>query len=166
MINLLLFFISSIIGTLGHFLYKLTNNNRLIGFFFAKNESTFEHLKLGITPIFLLSIVEKIKLMNNNILIIKGIQCLVFSSIIIIFFYGKKLLIKNNNALYNILLFYISLFISYVISFILSNMITLPISFKIIGIISIIITIASYFYSSLFKPNFFIFKDPLIQSKD
>ena len=64
MIELILFFVASIMGTLGHFIYSITNNNPIAGFFFAKNESTFEHLKLGITPILFLSIVEKLSLIH------------------------------------------------------------------------------------------------------
>ena len=86
---------ASIIGTLGHYLYKLSGNNSLVGFLFARNESTFEHLKLGITPILILSIVEKVRLLNNNLLSIKGIQILIFSLIIIFFYYGKRLFFKK-----------------------------------------------------------------------
>lgn len=166
LLELLLFLIASIIGTLGHYLYKLSRNNSLIGFFFARNESTFEHLKLGITPILILSIVEKMRLLNNNLLSIKGIQILIFSLIIIIFYYGKKLFFKKNNAIYNITLFYIALFISYVVSFILINMVSIPITIKIVGIVSILLFIFLYCYSSIFELNCFIFKDPLNQSKD
>ncbi len=166
MLELLLFLTASIIGTLGHYLYKLSGNNSLVGFLFARNESTFEHLKLGITPILILSIVEKVRLLNNNLLSIKGIQILIFSLIIIFFYYGKRLFFKKNNAIYNIALFYIALFISYVISFIMINMISIPITIKIIGIISILLFMFLYFYSSIFELNCFIFKDPLDQSKD
>ena len=166
MLELLLFLMASIIGTLGHYLYKLSGNNSLVGFLFARNESTFEHLKLGVTPILILSIVEKVRLLNNNLLSIKGIQILIFSLIIIVFYYGKRLFFKKNNAIYNITLFYIALFISYVISFIMINMISIPITIKIIGIVSILLFIFPYIYSSIFELNCFIFKDPLDQSKD
>lgn len=166
LLELLLFLFSSIIGTLGHYLYKLSGNNSLVGFLFARNESTFEHLKLGITPILILSIVEKVRLLNNNLLSIKGIQILIFSLIIIVFYYGRKLFFKKNNAIYNITLFYIALFVSYVISFIMINMISIPITIKIIGIVSILLFVFLYFYSSIFELNCFIFKDPLDQSKD
>ena len=150
LLELLLFLFSSIIGTLGHYLYKLSGNNSLVGFLFARNES----------------IVEKVRLLNNNLLSIKGIQILIFSLIIIFFYYGKRLFFKKNNAIYNITLFYIALFISYVISFIMINMISIPITIKIIGIISILLFVFLYFYSSIFELNCFIFKDPLDQSKD
>ncbi len=161
MLELILFFIASIMGTLGHYLYNITNNNPIAGFFFAKNESTFEHLKLGITPILFLSIVEKTKLINNNILAIKGIQIFIFSTIIIVFYYLKKLFFKKENAIYNIALFYISLFISYVISFILLNIIDLNIIIRILGILSLCLFISLYFYTALFEPNYLIFKNPL-----
>lgn len=166
MLELVLFFISSVLGFLGHFLYKYSNEFWLVGFLFARNESTFEHLKLGITPILILSIVEKIKLFNNNLLAIKGIQILVFSLIIIIFYYGKRLISKKENALYNIFLFFISLLISYIVSFILLNMVIIPIYIKIIGVVSLLINIFLYFYSFIVNPNCLIFKDPLNPKED
>lgn len=166
LLELILFFISSTIGTLGHFLYKFTDENFIIGFLFSKNESTFEHLKLGITPIIFLSIVEKIKLVNNNILAIKGIQILVFSLLIIMFYYIRKLFIKKECHLYNILIFYISLFTSYTVSFILLNIIELNITIRIIGILLFCLTLLTYIYNEIFTPNYLIFKDPLNQAKD
>lgn len=165
MTEFILFIISSIIGTLGHFLYNIFKNN-IIGFLFAKNESTFEHLKLGITPILLLSIVEKYKFMNNNILAIKGFQVLVFSLIIIIFFYGRKIFIKKDNAIFNIILFYVSLFISYIISFLLLNIVYIPMWFKIVGCLLLVIFLILYLYSHFYNPNYLIFKNPLNQEED
>ena len=43
----------SIVGTLAHFLYDLSNHNKIIGLFAAVNESTWEHIKIAITPTFL-----------------------------------------------------------------------------------------------------------------
>ena len=36
------------LGTIGHFLYDLSNKNSIIGFLFSRNESIWEHMKLGI----------------------------------------------------------------------------------------------------------------------
>ena len=69
---------SIILGTIGHFLYDLANKNIFIGFFFSKNESIFEHLKLGITPILLWTIIELLTLKSLNILFAKFICILVF----------------------------------------------------------------------------------------
>lgn len=48
--NLIAFGVISLLGTLGHFLYKLTGENYIVGLFFPVNESTFEHLKLLFFP--------------------------------------------------------------------------------------------------------------------
>ena len=37
-------------GTLAHFLYDLTGEHRAVGLFTAVNESTWEHIKIAITP--------------------------------------------------------------------------------------------------------------------
>lgn len=40
----------SAMGTLAHFLYDLTGEHRPMGLFTAVNESTWEHIKIAITP--------------------------------------------------------------------------------------------------------------------
>lgn len=42
-----------ILGTINHFLYDWFNHNKIIGYFTAVNESTWEHLKLVIAPSFI-----------------------------------------------------------------------------------------------------------------
>ena len=41
--------IISIVGTLSHFLYDISNHNRIVGLFSAVNESTWEHIKIALT---------------------------------------------------------------------------------------------------------------------
>ncbi len=45
-------------GSINHFVYDFTGENPIIGMFVAVNESTWEHLKLLLTPVFLVGIVE------------------------------------------------------------------------------------------------------------
>lgn len=106
---------SMLIGTIGHFLYNLSNQNKIIGFLFAQNESTWEHIKLGITPIIIWSIIELIILKNPNTIINMSIKIIVFTLSIIILYYGYKKLLKKNILFLDILTFYISLAISYLI---------------------------------------------------
>lgn len=47
-----------ILGTVSHFIYQLTGSNTVAGFFFPVNESTWEHLKLILTPMFLVGLVQ------------------------------------------------------------------------------------------------------------
>lgn len=51
----------AIAGTLGHFLYEWSGDNFIVGLFFAKNESTFEHMKLLYYPMLLYSIFLSIR---------------------------------------------------------------------------------------------------------
>ena len=70
-----------IVGCLSHFLYDLTNHNKIIGYLAAVNESTWEHLKLVIFPTFLWLIVEYHFYFNNPMLIFaRFISLLVMSS--------------------------------------------------------------------------------------
>lgn len=43
----------AILGTLSHFVYGLSGENRFIGLFFPVNESTWEHMKLAFFPMLL-----------------------------------------------------------------------------------------------------------------
>lgn len=47
-----------VFGTLLHFVYRWSGNNRAVGIFSPVNESTWEHLKLLFTPMLVFSIVE------------------------------------------------------------------------------------------------------------
>lgn len=152
---------SMIIGTIGHFLYDFTHHNCLIGFIFAKNESVWSHLKLGITPILLWTIVEKFGLINNKyILAINGYTILAFSITIIVTYYFQRLLLKKDYALINIISFYLAIIIAYVTTFLLINIINLSFYIKLSGYLLIILTIFLYLYDSFAKPNYLIFKNP------
>ena len=77
-IELLGFVFAIIVGTVGHFLYEKSNYNKVIGFLFSKNESTWEHMKLGITPIILWTIVELFSYNFNNLFLPNLLVLLLF----------------------------------------------------------------------------------------
>ena len=56
--NIIAFIIIGLLGTLGHFLYDWSGENKLIGYFFSVNESTWEHLKLLFFPTIIFSVFE------------------------------------------------------------------------------------------------------------
>lgn len=47
-----------VLGTLAHFVYELFGKNTIVGFFVPVNESTWEHLKLILTPMVLVGLVQ------------------------------------------------------------------------------------------------------------
>lgn len=150
MVQLYGFIFSSILGTIGHYLYKFTNNDKIIGFLFSKSESLYQHLKLGYTPIILWMIVENFKVLNNHYLIpIKGISLLLFTLIISIPYLLTNKLLKINNKYINLFSFYFGLFINYLSTFLLLNSIYLSLFVKILGVFSFILVIFSYFIQNI-----------------
>lgn len=149
--------ISMLIGTIGHFLYNLTKKNKIIGFLFSQNESTWEHIKLGITPIILFSFIELIILKNPNVFINTAIKTIVFSVSIIILYYGYKLILKKNILFLDILTFYVALTCSYLVGI---NNLTYTYKWYIYIFAFIFYLALIYAYKNFSKnpPNCFIFK--------
>ena len=59
------FIIIGILGSLSHFVYEWSGNNRFVGYFFAVNESTWEHLKLLFFPTVVYSVIEYFLVKNK-----------------------------------------------------------------------------------------------------
>ena len=67
--------IISVSGTLLHFLYDTSNQNKIVGLFAAVNESTWEHIKIALTPTIFLSLIDGILYgQNNNYFFAKAIS--------------------------------------------------------------------------------------------
>ena len=96
-----------IVGTIGHFLYEWSGYNKIIGFFFSKDETTWEHMKLGITPIILWTTFEFFTFDFTNLFFAKFLSIITFSVCLIILYYGYKLITKKNILFLDILIFYI-----------------------------------------------------------
>ena len=104
---------SIIAGTLLHFTYEWSGQNRIVGAFSAVNESTWEHLKLAFFPMLFIGLIgyflfgseQKNYIKGNVVGIISAILC------ITIFFYTYQGIIGNNFAVINILIFIISVII-------------------------------------------------------
>ncbi len=60
------FFAVTLAGVLLHFLYEWSGKNKIIGYFSAVNESTFEHLKLLVFPVLAYSVIEYILFINSE----------------------------------------------------------------------------------------------------
>lgn len=149
---------SMIVGTLGHFLYEWSYHNKFIGFWFSRGESTWEHMKLGITPILLWTILELLTFNYSNLFFAKFLSIISFSITLIFLYYGYKFIIKKNILFLDILIFYISLWVSSIVSIdiMIKNLGTL---LNLVGFIGIIFIIYLYFKFNKNTPNWFIFKD-------
>ena len=81
----------SLIGTLLHFMYEWTNHNKVVSLFAAVNESTWEHIKIALTPIFIWTLYDgAVYGLNPNYFVAKMVSILVIILLIPILFYGYK----------------------------------------------------------------------------
>lgn len=103
------------LGVLFHFIYGWSGEQRIIGFFFPVNESTWEHLKLVFYPITLVSIAEYFFLKPKN----SCFSCIKFTSILIgmlatiILFYSYSGILGTTIDWVNIVVYFISMAIAY-----------------------------------------------------
>lgn len=107
--NLISFFIISIAGTLGHFVYKWSGNLKLLGYVFPVNESTWEHLKLLFFPSIIYFLIiyfkEEYKAKNYFPAIALSLGC--GMSIIVSLFYTISGVLGFKLGFVNIILYYI-----------------------------------------------------------
>lgn len=151
-----------IIGSLGHFLYEWTNKNKIVGYFTAVNESTWEHIKLVIAPTFLWLIVEyHFYYTNPNLFLARFIGLLVMMVTIPILFYGYKLIFKKNNFVVDILIFIIAVILGQYIFSLIINIETSNQILNHIGIIGLISIFLMYMTRTYVPKKNFIFKDPV-----
>lgn len=156
------FFFISLLGTFLHFLYDLSNHNKLVGVFSAVNESTWEHIKLALTPTFLYSLVDGYFYgYYDNYFFAKLISVLSIIIVMPLLFYGSKFLLKKHVTIINILIFFITVFVSELLMYKL--LFINPVSYivKYISLILLSITFACYLLLTIFPLENIIFKDPI-----
>ena len=160
------FFVISILGTLFHFLYKFSNMKLFIPFF-AVNESIYEHIKIGIIPMYIYGTIEflcyKYKNINiDNFSISLLLKIVIFVIFILILYFGYYKLIKKdykNNLIYDIFIFYFSIFLAQFVSYfvIIHESFGFAVCFCSYVMISFILFITIYF--TYVTPKHTIFKD-------
>lgn len=109
--ELISFIIAGILGVLFHFVYDWTGENRLAGFFFPVNESTWEHLKLIFYPIAIVSVFEYYldRTLFENFLCIKVRSIWVGMLCVVTLFYTYSGVLGKSMDWINILIYFISL---------------------------------------------------------
>ena len=154
--------IISLIGTLSHFLYDISNHNKFIGLFSAVNESTWEHIKIALTPTLLWSLVDAIKYgSKQNYFLAKFTSLAVIIVLMPLLFYGYQLFTKKDIAIFDILIFYIVITASQLIFYYIINMSNVNNTIKYLSLIGIFIIFAGYLIHTTLPGKGFIFKDPI-----
>lgn len=156
------FIIVSIAGTLLHFIYDWSGNNRLIGMFAPVNESPWEHLKLLFLPFFAYTFYVKRKLKNDkfNVFFASYISIIIGMISSIVYYYTLNGIIGGNNTWVNLSSYFIGVAIAFVLFyFVLVNSIGNGI-LNGIGFAMLIITLLVFILFTFEPPILPLFQDP------
>ena len=104
------FIVVCIVGTLLHFTFEWSGNNRIVAAFSSTNESTWEHLKLVFYPMLIMTVIGYFYLGKDvkNYLCAKTLGIIYAISFIVIFFYTYTGIIGKNFAFLDIGSFFIA----------------------------------------------------------
>ena len=155
-------FVISILGTIAHFLYEISGHNKIIGLFTAVNESTWEHIKIALTPTLIWSLVDGFKYgYYSNYFFAKLISLIVIIVLIPILFYGYKVVIKKDIAVINIVIFYVAIVCSQLSFYCLLKMNSVAYIYRYLSCVGLFIVFGAYLLLTLLPLENFIFKDPI-----
>lgn len=107
-----------LLGTLGHFLYDWTGENRAVAAFFPVNESTWEHMKLLATPYLLYTLAECCSLAREleNFLAAKAAGLLAGLLAIPVLFYSIGGMFGGPPEWVNISIFFVAAAVAFFVS--------------------------------------------------
>ena len=109
------FTFTCLFGSLLHFLYDISGNQKLIAVFSAVNESTWEHMKIMFFPLFASSLIlSRLLKDRRDFWLIKFKGLIISLSLIPILFYSYKGILGFNVDLINVAIFYISAAMGYI----------------------------------------------------
>ena len=151
-----------ILGTLLHFLYNLSGENKLVASFSTVNESTWEHLKLFFFPMLMTIIIGYFYIGKNtpNFVCSKTIGIIISLITTVVFFYTYSGILGTNVALIDISSFFIITILGELIAYKLMNFIFFKCNFK-KSIIILIILLICFIIFTYFPPHIGLFKDPV-----
>ena len=153
-----------ILGTILHFLYEWSGDNKIIASFSAVNESTWEHLKLVFFPMLITTIVGFLVIGKDNkkFWCAKTIGIILAMSFIIVFFYTYTGIIGTNFAILDIGSFFVAVILGeYVAYKIMTNdeyKLKCNKRIAVIGLICILLCFIIFTYLPL---HIGLFKDPI-----
>ena len=153
------FLFVSIMGALSHFFYEWSDFNKIIGILFPANESTWEHLKLAISPTIIYFLFGKIFIKNTNFLFALFITLLTPIIVIPILFYTYTAIVGHEILFVDVSIFLISVCFAFFMCWLILALNPLKQVYNIIAVIGLVLILICYFTLTLYPPNFFIFKD-------
>lgn len=153
----------SFLGSILHFVYEWSGRNKFVATFAAVNESTWEHIKLALSGIFICTLVDAWWLGDNpNYWFAKSMSFLAPVITIPVLFYGYRAILKVKSCLpIDIAIFFVASFVS---SAVFVGMLELrPIggAGEIVSIVISVVVLAMYLSLTRFPMHNFLFRDPI-----
>ncbi len=154
-----------IAGTISHFVYELSGNNVLVGFFFPINESTWEHMKLIFFPMLLYSLyaIKKRKPASECITSAFLLGTLAGTLLIPVLFYTYSGILGYNVMVLDLLTFVFSVLASFWVIYKAALSCKFAPYESLLKIIVFLMTVA-FFYFTYFPPDIALFADPTVVS--
>ena len=153
----------AILGTLLHFAFDWTQGCILVTPISAVNESTWEHMKIMFFPMLIYTLIQARFFAKDyqNYWTIKCIGTLVGTLLIPILFYLLNAILGNTPDWLNVLIFFISLGVAFLIEGILLKSQRLPLTNQTMPKIILGIIACLFFLFTFFPPKLPIFLDPI-----
>lgn len=149
-------------GAFLHFLYEFSGHNKFVAIFAAVNESTWEHIKICMTPTILWSLYDGyVYGMNCNYLIGKSLSFLVIILLIPLFFYTYTIFTKKSILFVDVICFFVVVICSQLTFYYFINLDMLPFIYTYFCAILLFMEIGFYMFFTFQPIKSFIFEDPI-----
>ena len=151
-----------LLGSLSHFLYDLSHENKILGLFTAVNESTWEHVKIAITPTIIWSLIDGyIYGVNPNYFAAKLASLLIFSFFIPLVFYSYTRAAKKPILPIDIATFLVAIILAQFVFLVIVNQPAIPYWATYLSTIACFIYFGCYMTLTLMPLKQLPFKDPI-----
>ena len=153
----------TLIGSILHFTYAWSGRNKFVAVFAAVNESTWEHIKLALSGIFVCTLVDMWWLGDNpNYWFAKSMSFLTPVLVIPVLFYSYRAVLKVKSCLpIDIGLFVVASFISSAVFVGMLNLAPMGEGGEVASIFISLIIIVMYLSLTRFPMHNFLFRDPI-----
>ena len=156
------FALSTLGGTLLHFLYDWTGGNILISPFSGVNESTWEHMKLLFWPLFLFALIQRPFFKEQeNYWCVKLAEILLGIALIPVLFYTYNGVFGESQDWINIAIFYISALLVYLFEWWAFKQDRLPCKPPLLAFVFICLIGMLFVIFTFAPPQIPLFRDPI-----
>lgn len=154
------FLLISMVGSLLHFAYEWSGENAFVGFFCAVNESTWEHVKIALTPMFLWGAAGLFIIRNKNYGFAVFIALLTVIVLIPSIFYLYTAFTGKSILGVDISIFFISIALAMVFAWLILRAKPFKGS-RVLGCVGCVLVLLCFSIFTFFPPKWELFKDPI-----